>query len=600
MPSLDSLRENILAQNPTDEQRNAIFANELEYLLRAAPGSGKTWTSCRRFMWRGANWPYAAGGLALLSFTNAAIREFQEATIKIGRRDLLSDPNYVGTFDSFVERFILAPFGHLSAGLTKRPKLFTAPRPGDNNNRKLKSWTHLSGGRKIPVPAWEIVPYPENTKIAYRATKAFGGKRLKFQTHNPVLELMKMGFYTHPQRIYWACCLLFDRPHIAALIARRFPEIVVDEAQDTNAWLLFLLNYLRKKGARITLIGDPDQCIYEFSMADAASLPALKEKWRIPEKPLSQSFRCNNQIAQAVRNIGGNLAFGGCGDCCHLHRWPIIVRDDDTKFGRSVTVFRQVFDNLEMQDASQAIISRGRRQLEIIQGETNYSKLKGITKEFAKAASYRDSHKDYKRAFQTVEKSIRSIIEDNDFWEEVDASEETELSLNVKLAIWRFVRSGSGLPSLSLNGTEWITQLRDNLSRLIADLGIKDVPKLGRKIRKTGLQDHQMALPLFDKQKQLPLIRQETIHQVKGESIDAVLVLGSSKFWNAVVDSVVNDENTEDRRLAYVAMTRARHLLVIGLPAAHYDRYGTSWAAWGFKKYKEISKFRSDQDNALI
>src|SRR3989304_709163 len=119
MNKSEMLRVQIMAQNPTDQQRDAIFADELEFLLRAAPGSGKTWTSCRRFIWRGANWPHSAGGLALLSFTNAAIREFQTATIKIGRRDLLSDPNYVGTFDAFVERFIISPFGHIISKGTK-------------------------------------------------------------------------------------------------------------------------------------------------------------------------------------------------------------------------------------------------------------------------------------------------------------------------------------------------------------------------------------------------------------------------------------------------------------------------------------------------
>jgi len=88
MASAEQLQEAILAQNPTDQQRNAIFADELEFLLRASPGSGKTWTSCRRFIWRAANWPHAVGGLALLSFTNAAIREFKAATVKIGRSDL--------------------------------------------------------------------------------------------------------------------------------------------------------------------------------------------------------------------------------------------------------------------------------------------------------------------------------------------------------------------------------------------------------------------------------------------------------------------------------------------------------------------------------
>ena len=296
MATADQLREAILAQNPTDEQREAIFAEELEFLLRAAPGSGKTWTSCRRFIWRAANWPHAVGGLALLSFTNAAIREFKTATIDVGRRDLLSDPNYVGTFDSFVERYILAPFGHLLTGADKRPKLFPGPRPGDWNNTRLKVWKAGKGSQKIPVRAWQVIPYPDGTKLRFKASPTSGNLPLA-AANDAVHELLSLGFYTHAQRVFWACKLLFKRPHIAELLARRFPEMIVDEAQDSNAWLLFLLNSLREKGARITLVGDPDQCIFEFSMAHATSLPDLKTKWSIPERPLSQSFRCNNQIA---------------------------------------------------------------------------------------------------------------------------------------------------------------------------------------------------------------------------------------------------------------------------------------------------------------
>ena len=278
MATADQLREAILAQKPTDQQREAIFAEELEFLLRAAPGSGKTWTSCRRFIWRAANWPHPVGGLALLSFTNAAIREFKMATINIGRRDFLSDPNYVGTFDSFVERYILAPFGHLLTGSDKRPKLFPGPRPGDRSNSQLKVWKSGNGGGRIPVLAWEVIPYPDGTKLRFKTSPTSGDLPLA-AAYDAVHKLLSLGFYTHAQRVFWACKLLFKRPHIAELLAKRFPEIIVDEAQDSNAWLLVLLNFLREKGTRVTLVGDPDQCIYEFSMADATSLLNLKTKW---------------------------------------------------------------------------------------------------------------------------------------------------------------------------------------------------------------------------------------------------------------------------------------------------------------------------------
>jgi hypothetical protein len=152
----------------------------------------------------------------------------------------------------------------------------------------------------------------------------------------------------------------------------------------------------------------------------------------------------------------------------------------------------------------------------------------------------------------------------------------------VKLAIWRFVKSDLGLPAVGLTGTEWILRIRTNLRKLLQVVGIDDVPNLGHKIKKTGLEDTQMALPLFAAQTLFPPIRQETIHQVKGESIDGVLVLGSNKFFSAVVDSVSKGVSSEERRLAYVAMTRARHLLVIGLPAAHFDKHSEKWTRWGF------------------
>jgi len=582
MNQTEKLREQILSQNPTDEQRDAIFTEELEFLLRASPGSGKTWTSCRRFIWRGANWNHKVGGLALLSFTNAAIQEFYEATIKVGRRNLLSDPNYVGTFDSFVERFIITPFGHLVNGSSKRPKLFIAPRPGDWGNKKLQAWTEVSGGHKRPVPAWEIIPFPDNEGIAFRASNKFGGKTLEFKWHNPVAEFFKLGLYTHGQRVYLACRILLDHPHIAKCISRRFPEIVVDEAQDTNVWLLMLLNMLREKGSKVTLVGDPDQCIYEFSMADATSLPALKERWEIPEKPLSKSFRCNNAIAESVRNISGNTAFVGCGPNENEYHRPFIVREPSTGFSQCILEFERLLERAGIPQSKSAILCRAHRQLESIRGEVNYTNLKGLTKEMAQAAFYRDVRKDYKKAQQIVENAVRGMTDAPGFWENFDEDPDSEASHLVKLTLWKFIKSPEGLPSVRKNGAEWVNDLKANLTELLTTIGITNLPKMGQKIRRTGLNTDQMALPLFEPQTLFPPIRQETIHQVKGESIDGVMVLGSTRFFNAVVEAIESNENTEDRRLAYVAMTRARHALLVGLPASHYDRYVSSWARWGF------------------
>lgn len=435
---------------------------------------------------------------------------------------------------------------------------------------------------KRPVPAWEIIPFPHDGKVAFRASTRFGGKTLKFQWGNPVGEFFKLGYYTHAHRVYLACRILFDRPHIAECLARRFPEIIVDEAQDTNVWLLILLNFVRERGSKVTLVGDPDQCIYEFSLADATSLPELKDKWQIPELPLSHSFRCNNAVATSVRNISGNHDFEGCGKPRNEHSKPYIFRDATGSFSGSVDSFVKHLEIAGIQQSDSAILCRAHQQLEAIRGDVNYNSLQGITKEMAIAAFYRDVRKDFRRAYQVVEKAIREMVDEPEFWDRLDEDPESEFHYQFRLRLWRFTKFRNGLPSVDENGADWITELRARMAPLLQELGIKNIPKLGQKIRRTGLDQAQLALPLFRPQTLFPPIRQETIHQVKGESIDAILVLGSTKFFNSVVNAIEDNENTEERRLAYVAMTRARHALVVGLPATHFDTHAANWVDWGF------------------
>lgn len=126
----------------------------------------------------------------------------------------------------------------------------------------------------------------------------------------------------------------------------RFPEIIVDEAQDTNVWLLRLLDKLRECGTKVTLVGDPDQWIYSFAQADATSLSTLRDRWTIPENPLNKSFRCNDKIADAVKNMGTNLDFAGRRDPGSQHKRAFIIRATKDDFSDSIAAFRKLLDLL--------------------------------------------------------------------------------------------------------------------------------------------------------------------------------------------------------------------------------------------------------------
>ena len=64
-------------------------------------------------------------------------------------------------------------------------------------------------------------------------------------------------------------------------------------------------------------------------------------------------------------------------------------------------------------------------------------------------------------------------------------------------------------------------------------------------------------------------LRVETIHGVKGESLDAVLYLADKEH----VKALVNGTGTELGRIGYVALTRARNLFWLGILKADADTY---------------------------
>src|SRR5690606_28802550 len=113
-----------------------------------------------------------------------------------------------------------------------RPKLWRGPRPGDRKNRALQCSTQ--GMKQRDIHAWEIIPKREGDRTVFESPSEYGGARLPAaQASYAMTALLRQGFYTHRQRSYWANVLLQSRPHIGERLAKRFPEVIVDEAQDS-------------------------------------------------------------------------------------------------------------------------------------------------------------------------------------------------------------------------------------------------------------------------------------------------------------------------------------------------------------------------------
>ncbi|MCB1258450.1 MAG: UvrD-helicase domain-containing protein, partial [Microthrixaceae bacterium] len=89
---------------PTDAQRDLIDRPGSRF-VEACPGSGKTKAIVARY--ERLTRARQRRGIALVSFTKAAV---DEVAARCSDQRVLAPPNFVGTFDSFINRFITGPY----------------------------------------------------------------------------------------------------------------------------------------------------------------------------------------------------------------------------------------------------------------------------------------------------------------------------------------------------------------------------------------------------------------------------------------------------------------------------------------------------------
>ena len=153
--------------------------------------------------------------------------------------------------------------------------------------------------------------------------------------------------------------------------------------------------------------------------------------------------------------------------------------------------------------------------------------------------------------------------------------------------LWSFVRdSEKGLPHVGLKGKpEWQPLLKRRLITLLADIemkfGFKPTPRLGNNLTTREMNDK----PIADL-KQLQInptnnIRVDTVHQSKGENLDAVLYIATAKDH---IRNMLDGTDTEVGRIGYVALTRARYLFVLAVPVSNVNEFKSELKKLGLKE----------------
>lgn len=556
--------------NFTDKQKDILDRNKNGlFAVKAAPGSGKTVTITKKAMDIINSWN-CNGGLALLSFTNVAVDEMKNTFKRFDTNFEIVHPHFIGTLDSFINNYIFLPFGHLEMGCNCRPKLVGKPfntwvAPFYSQQQFTEITFDLNGN-------WVKVP-GSNLQRNWKSNPNFIIEKKK---------LLRKGYANRADAHYHALKVLQNHENILKLLVKRFPYIILDEAQDTSDIQMLILDTLVSKGlSNLILVGDPEQAIYEWNNANPMLFEDKYQKWKSNSILLDKNFRCSSSICDFISKFSHtNFVSMNTEDLLEI-KPEFKTYNDNADIFNIITEFNNYCDgkNIENDDNSRAILFRG-------QNFANEFKEEGIQYNIYDIFSGWDVEPTFTRflvfgkylwdlnfkneGFNFLEKAFLMLTENMDFvnTEKIKLVIEERGLLNYRKSILEFINH-IPLTHPEEDIDEWINNINETFDWRI---NLKNRKNIKDSNFEGLFKDIRLDLDDIDVNSHFG-----TIHSVKGKSFRAVLLILKEKSGNGKKYSDMFENydllKEEELRIPYVAMTRAKEILWIAIP----DNEKRSW-----------------------
>lgn len=579
------------------EQLQIIGAPIAPLSVIACAGSGKTFTAVRRLAEMRRQLGDQRGRIALLSFSNVAVntfrREYQNliqsefAGIAYGRVE-------IDTLDGFITSNVLRPHAYRTMGCDRAPFLVAGTEPF-LQNRDLKFWAQPAGRPAFPVPPSDLHKIVVNLQ-AGRPRYDLRSKSTLIPINNGAAIVSRLGAhgaYTHDLGRYWCHRTLTRQPGILRAMARRYPHILIDEAQDVGTVHQAIIEQLIAAGSQVSLIGDPNQGIYDFAGADGTFLKQYGQREGVTRLGLTRNYRSVPAILDLANRLSARA------DTAHrvapeTTHGAFFVPYRNADLDNLVTAFQAAVLGAGLKLERSAVLSRGRTTADKL-SRSEGAPGQGIVKGFAQAAILRDRNKDYRGAFQLVVAGIMGLLVDPPHGLAARIARQARSSDDraLRRTVWAFTRNPeSGLPAATLTAnTQWHALMLERTRALLATIaqlhGLASIGNLGNKLARTGLPNAPMVAAADLAANAAPRIRADTVHQAKGESLDAVLYLAAKKEHASALLAGVD---TEVGRIGYVAVTRARNLVWLGIPANSLAELRPVLIARGFQEVGEAAQ----------
>ncbi len=292
-------------ENLNDKQREAAMYTEGALLILAGAGSGKTSTMTRRIAYLVDEKGVSPYNILAVTFTNKAAREMEErveeilgsnsrmwimtfhaACLRILRMDgdRLGYTNSFAVYDPVDQKSIVK---NLLKEYEIDEKKFT-PNSILSNISKAKE--QEIGPREFEENAGDF--RDETVAKVYRGYERILSRNNAMDFDDLILNTVR---------------LLKENPDVLEKYQERFRYIMVDEYQDTNQLQYKLISLLAKKYGNICVVGDDDQCIYQWRGADIRNILNFEKEFpKAKVVKLEQNYRSTANILEAAHSVISN------------------------------------------------------------------------------------------------------------------------------------------------------------------------------------------------------------------------------------------------------------------------------------------------------
>lgn len=295
----------LLLNSLNDAQRQAVAASLGRQLVLAGAGSGKTRVLVHRIAWLIQVEHASPHSILSVTFTNKAAAEMRhriEQLLGINPAGM-----WVGTFHGLAHRLLRAHWQE--AGLAENFQILDS----DDQQRLVKRVIRELGLDEQRWPARQAQWFINGQKdegLRPQHIQAGGdlflGTMLKiYETYEAACA--RAGVIDFSELLLRALDLWRDKPGLLAHYQRRFRHILVDEFQDTNAVQYAWLRLLAQGGDSLMVVGDDDQSIYGWRGARIENIQQFSSDFADAETiRLEQNYRSTAGILKAANALIAN------------------------------------------------------------------------------------------------------------------------------------------------------------------------------------------------------------------------------------------------------------------------------------------------------